>query len=53
MTHASSLPDYSLLTLFEEFFPVDTNPCGTAFGSRILALMDRAAALASSRYAFL
>ncbi len=39
------------VTLFEEIFPGDTNPYGTAFGGKILALMDRAAGLAASRYA--
>lgn len=37
--------------MLEEIFPGDTNPYGTAFGGRILALMDRAAGLAASRYA--
>lgn len=44
-------PDASPLTLLEEIFPVDTNPYGTAFGGSILALMDRAAGLAASRFA--
>jgi acyl-CoA hydrolase len=39
------------LSLFEEIFPGDTNAYGTAFGGRILALMDRAAGLVASRYA--
>ncbi len=38
------------MVLLEEIFPGDTNPYGTAFGGKILALMDRAAALAASRY---
>lgn len=37
--------------MFEEIFPGDTNPYGTAFGGRILALMDRAAGLAAARFA--
>ena len=41
----------SPISLFEEIFPGDTNPYGTAFGGRILALMDRAAGLAASRFA--
>lgn len=39
------------VVLLEEVFPGDTNPYGTAFGGRILALMDRGAGLAASRYA--
>jgi acyl-CoA hydrolase len=39
------------ISIFEEIFPGDTNAYGTAFGGRILALMDRAAGLAASRYA--
>jgi acyl-CoA hydrolase len=39
------------ISVLEEIFPGDTNPYGTAFGGRILALMDRAAGLAASRYA--
>jgi acyl-CoA hydrolase len=37
--------------VLEEIFPGDTNPYGTAFGGRILALMDRAAGLAAARFA--
>jgi acyl-CoA hydrolase len=44
-------PDKSPVVLLEEIFPGDTNPYGTAFGGKILALMDRAAALAASRFA--
>jgi len=44
-------PDRTPVVLLEEVFPGDTNPYGTAFGGRILALMDRAAGLAASRYA--
>jgi acyl-CoA hydrolase len=44
-------PDRTPITLLEEIFPQDTNPYGTAFGGKILALMDRAAGLAASRYA--
>jgi acyl-CoA hydrolase len=44
-------PDRTPVTLLEEIFPGDTNPYGTAFGGKVLALMDRAAALAASRYA--
>ncbi len=43
--------DTSPITLLEEIFPGDTNPYGTAFGGKILALMDRAAGLAASRFA--
>ncbi len=43
--------DLTPITLLEEIFPVDTNAYGTAFGGRILALMDRAAGLAASRFA--
>lgn len=39
------------IVLFEEIFPGDTNAYGTAFGGKILALMDRAAGLAASRFA--
>lgn len=39
------------VVLFEEIFPGDTNAYGTAFGGKILALIDRAAGLASSRFA--
>lgn len=39
------------ISLFEEIFPGDTNAYGTAFGGKILALMDRAAGLAASRFA--
>jgi acyl-CoA hydrolase len=39
------------VALFEEIFPGDTNAYGTAFGGKILALIDRAAGLASSRFA--
>ena len=44
-------PDLAPITLLEEIFPTDTNPYGTAFGGKILALMDRAAGLAASRFA--
>jgi acyl-CoA hydrolase len=44
-------PEAGPISLFEEIFPGDTNAYGTAFGGRILALMDRAAGLAASRYA--
>lgn len=43
--------DRAPVVLLEEVFPGDTNPYGTAFGGMILALMDRAAGLAASRYA--
>jgi acyl-CoA hydrolase len=39
------------MVLLEEIFPGDTNAYGTAFGGKILALMDRAAGLAASQYA--
>ncbi len=43
--------DASPLVILEEIFPGDTNAYGTAFGGKILALMDRAAGLAASRFA--
>jgi acyl-CoA hydrolase len=39
------------IVLLEEIFPGDTNAYGTAFGGKILALMDRAAGLVASRFA--
>jgi len=45
--------DKTPVTLLEEIFPGDTNAYGTAFGGKILSLMDRAAGLAASRYAHL
>lgn len=39
------------LSIFEEIFPGDTNAYGTAFGGKILALIDRAAGLAASKFA--
>jgi acyl-CoA hydrolase len=47
----TSVPDRSPIVLMEEIFPGDTNPYGTAFGGKILALMDRAAGLAAAKYA--
>jgi len=47
----STPPDRSPVTLLEEIFPAETNPYGTAFGGCILAMMDRAAGLAASRWA--
>jgi acyl-CoA hydrolase len=44
-------PDKTPVVLLEEIFPGDTNAYGTAFGGRILSLMDLAAGLASSRFA--
>ena len=46
-------PGLEPITLLEEIFPQDTNPYGTAFGGKILALMDRAAGLVASRFACL
>ncbi|RME21277.1 MAG: acyl-CoA thioesterase [Deltaproteobacteria bacterium] len=46
-----SQADCEPVVVLEEIFPGDTNPYGTAFGGKILALMDRAAGLAASRYA--
>ena len=43
--------DASPISIYEEIFPGDTNPFGTAFGGRILALMDRSAGLAAARFA--
>jgi acyl-CoA hydrolase len=45
------MDDRTPVILLEEIFPGDTNPYGTAFGGKILALIDRAAGLAASRYA--
>ncbi len=42
--------DISPISIFEEIFPGDTNAYGTAFGGKILALMDRAAGLAAARF---
>lgn len=44
-------PDRTPVTLLEEIFPGDTNAYGTAFGGKILALIDRAAGLCASRFA--
>ena len=44
-------PDRSPVILLEEIFPGDTNAYGTAFGGRILEMIDRAAGLAASRFA--
>ncbi len=43
--------DRTPVSVFEEIFPGDTNAYGTAFGGKILALIDRAAGLAASRFA--
>ncbi len=43
--------DTSPISIYEEIFPGDTNPYGTAFGGKILALVDRAAGLAAARFA--
>jgi acyl-CoA hydrolase len=43
--------DATPISVHEEIFPGDTNAYGTAFGGKILALMDRAAGLAAARYA--
>jgi len=44
-------PDTTSVTLVDEIFPGDTNPYGTAFGGRILSLMDKAAGMAASKFA--
>jgi acyl-CoA hydrolase len=44
-------PDSSPISVHEEIFPGDTNAYGTAFGGKILSLMDRAAGLAAARFA--
>lgn len=44
-------PDNTTVTLVDEIFPGDTNPYGTAFGGRILSLMDKAAGLAAAKFA--
>ena len=46
-----SNPDTSPISIYEEIFPGDTNAYGTAFGGKILALVDRAAGLAAARFA--
>lgn len=43
--------DASPISIYEEIFPGDTNAYGTAFGGKILSLMDRAAGLAAARFA--
>jgi acyl-CoA hydrolase len=43
--------DNTVVTLVDEIFPGDTNPYGTAFGGRILSLMDKAAGLAAAKFA--
>jgi len=43
--------DTSPISVHEEIFPGDTNAYGTAFGGKILALLEQAAGLAASRYA--
>ena len=43
--------DTSPISIYEEIFPGDTNAYGTAFGGKILALVDRAAGLAAARFA--
>jgi acyl-CoA hydrolase len=44
-------PDTTSVTLVDEIFPGDTNPYGTAFGGRILSLMDKAAGMAAAKFA--
>jgi acyl-CoA hydrolase len=44
-------PENTTVTLVDEIFPGDTNPYGTAFGGRILSLMDKAAGLAAAKFA--
>jgi acyl-CoA hydrolase len=44
-------PDTSPMTVREEIFPGHANSYGTAFGGKILSMMDLAAGLAASRYA--
>ncbi len=39
------------LTMIEIIFPEDTNAYGTAFGGRILSLMDKTAGLVASKWA--
>ena len=43
--------DCSPFSIYQEIFPGDTNSYGTAFGGKILALMDCAAGLAATRFA--
>ena len=48
-----SLEPYSSepVTLAEEVFPGDTNAYGTLFGGRLMAMMDKAAGFAASKFA--
>ena len=39
------------IKLIEEVFPQDTNSYGTLFGGRLMALMDKAAGIVSSKFA--
>jgi len=48
---SENVNDASSVSIYEEIFPGDTNPFGTAFGGKILALMDRSAGLAAARFA--
>jgi len=43
--------DSTTITLIDEIFPGDTNPYGTAFGGRILSLMDKAAGMVAAKFA--
>jgi acyl-CoA hydrolase len=43
-------PKESRVEMAEHVFPNDTNPHGTIFGGRVMALIDVAAAIASTRH---
>jgi acyl-CoA hydrolase len=43
-------PRESRVEMVEHVFPNDTNPHGTIFGGRVMALIDVAAAIASTRH---
>lgn len=43
-------PKDSRVEMMEHVFPNDTNPHGTIFGGRVMALIDVAAAIASTRH---
>lgn len=44
-------PSASRVEMAEHVFPNDTNPHGTIFGGRVMALIDVAAAIAATRHA--
>lgn len=48
---AGKHPRESQVTMAEHVLPNDTNPHGTIFGGRVMALVDLAATIAASRHA--